>query len=105
MGGIVSEAVKDQRLQELQKLLFDQQHAFNETFVGKIVPILFDRKGQKEGQLLGKTPWMQSVYVDANERLFGHTVDVRIERAHQNGMAGAIVTTEINSTPSKREAA
>ena len=55
------------------------------------MPVLFDRKGQKPGQLLGKTPYMQSVYVDAPERLFGKTVDVKIEQAFQNGMAGRVV--------------
>src|SRR5690606_1998284 len=56
MKGLVPEAVKDQRLQELQKLLFEQQAAFNATMEGRTVPVLFDRKGQKDGQLLGKTP-------------------------------------------------
>ena len=94
MGGIVPEAVKDARLQELQKLLFEQQTAFNAASVGKIMPVLFDRKGQKPGQLLGKTPWMQSVYVDAPERLFGQIVDVKIDKGFQNGMAGSVMTLE-----------
>ena len=93
MGGIVPEPVKDARLQELQTLLFAQQLAYNKSFVGTVQPILFDRKGQKDGQLLGKTPYMQSVYVDANPRLFGQTVDVKIDNAFQNGMAGSIVLT------------
>jgi len=75
--------------------------------VGKVMPVLFDRKGDKQGQLLGKTPWMQSVYVTAPERLYGEILDVTIEKAFQNGMAGAITTIrEKNTTPSeKREAA
>lgn len=94
MGGIVAEHIKDKRLQELQALLFEQQLAYNNSFVGQTVSVLFDRRGNKPGQLLGKTPHMQSVYVDAPERLFGETVDIRIEKAFQNGMSGSIVTTE-----------
>jgi tRNA-2-methylthio-N6-dimethylallyladenosine synthase len=107
MGGVVPEAVKDTRLHELQALLFEQQLKYNETSIGKTMPVLFDRKGSKQGQLLGKTPYMQSVYVDANERLYGETVDVRIERAFQNGITGTIVTTEETlTTPNqKRETA
>ena len=106
MGGIVPEATKDKRLQELQALLFEQQAAFNASMVGKTVPVLFDRKGNRDGQLLGKSPWMQSVYVDAPERLFGHTVDVKIEKAFQNGMSGTVVTGETTlATPDKKEAA
>ncbi len=99
MDGMVPEAVKDKRLQELQALLFAQQTHFNESAAGKTFPVLFDRKGQKPGQLLGKTPYMQSVYVNApNEqayaRLFGEIVDVKISSAFQNGLAGEIVTSE-----------
>ena len=89
----------------MQALLFEQQKNFNESFIGKPVHVLFDRKGQKDGQLLGKTPWMQSVYVDAPARLFGQIVDVRITNAFQNGMAGEIITTESTLNPSQREAA
>ena len=111
MGGIVPEDVKDARLQELQALLFAQQKAYNEATVGKVVPVLFDRKGEKPGQLLGKTPHMQSVYVDAPERLFGQTIDIEITRAYQNGITGTIVTTPETlipnepPTPTEREAA
>ena len=104
MGGIVPEDVKDVRLQELQALLFAQQKTYNAASVGKIMPVLIDRRGEKPGQLLGKTPYMQSVYVDAPERLFGQIVDVKITQAYQNGITGTIVTTE-TLTKEKREAA
>ena len=94
MGGIVPEKVKDTRLQELQALLFEQQKTYNASFVNKTVPVLFDRRGHKPGQLLGKSPYNQSVYVDAPERLFGQTVDIHIDKTFQNGMAGSVVTTE-----------
>lgn len=99
MGGVVPEAIKDRRLQELQALLFEQQLEYNNASIGKVMPILFDRHGNKAGQLLGKTPYMQSVYVDAPERLFGQTIDVKITHAFQNGMSGSIVTTEETLSP------
>ena len=106
MGGVVPEKEKDARLHELQALLFMQQLEFNRESVGKTVPVLFDRKGNQTGQLLGKTPWMQSVYVDAPARLFGEIVNVTIKEAFQNGMSGTIHTSESETTPSKkREAA
>jgi len=106
MGGIVAEKVKDGRLQELQTLLFEQQQAYNDSFVGKTLPVLFDRRGTRKQQLLGKTPYMQSVYVDdAPDRLFGQIVHVKIEKAFQNGMAGTIDTTETTLTPSHKNKA
>ncbi len=98
MGGIVPEHVKDARLQELQALLFQQQLAYNDSFVGKTLPVLFDRKGSKDGQLVGKTPYMHSVYAQASDRLMGETASIQITRAGQNGLAGAIVTTETTLT-------
>lgn len=98
MGGVVPEKIKSARLTELQALLFDQQKAFNAATVGKTVPVLFDRKGQKDGQLLGKTPWLQSVYATANDRLFGQIVDVTIEEAFQNGLRGKIALVEGTTT-------
>jgi tRNA-2-methylthio-N6-dimethylallyladenosine synthase len=105
MGGIVPETVKDTRLHELQALLFAQQLEYNQSGVGKTMPVLFDRKGEKDGQLQGKSPWMQSVYVTAPARLYGEIIDVTVEKAFQNGMAGAIVTNEKNQNAEKREAA
>ena len=98
MTGVVPEPLKDLRLHELQALLFEQQKQYNDNAVGKIFPVLLDRKGQKDGQLLGKTPYLQSVYVDAPPRLFGQIVDIKITTAFQNGLSGEIVTTETTHT-------
>jgi tRNA-2-methylthio-N6-dimethylallyladenosine synthase len=105
MGGVVPESVKDARLQELQAILFAQQHEYNRRSVGKTMPVLFDRKGEKAGQLQGKSPWMQSVYVNAPERLFGEILDVTVEKAFQNGMYGTVVTIPDSNPSEKREAA
>ena len=108
MGGMVAEHIKDKRLQELQTLLSDQALKFNQSSLGKTIPVLFDRKGQKTGQLLGKTPYMQSIYVEAPNRLFGEILNVKINKATQNGLSGTIVTTEEDSTtlsPNKERAA
>lgn len=106
MSGVVAEPVKDGRLQELQALLFEQQQAYNDSFIGKTVPVLFDRRGTRKKQLLGKTPYMQSIYVDdAPDRLFGQIVDVTIEKAFQNGLSGTIATTETTLTPDNKDKA
>ncbi len=94
----VPEDVKDARLAALQQLLNAQQQAFNQSFVGRTVPVLFDRAGKRAGQLLGKSPYMQSVHADANERLLGRIVEVRIDAAHPNSLAGSVATGEYRST-------
>ncbi|MBY6266162.1 tRNA (N6-isopentenyl adenosine(37)-C2)-methylthiotransferase MiaB [Azospirillum sp. 412522] len=93
-GAQLPEAVKEARLEALRQLLDAQQVAFNHGFVGRSVPVLFDRVGRRDGQLLGRSPWMQSVHAEADERLLGRIVEVRVDAARANSLAGTVVTGE-----------
>ena len=85
------EAVKDERLQALQQLLWAQQAAFNQGMAGRVVPVLLDRQGRRPGQLHGRSPWMQSVHLDAPARLLGTIQPVRITEAKPLSLTGDIV--------------
>ena len=87
----VPEAVKSARLAALQALLGRQARAFNVSKVGATVPVLFAETGRKPGQIVGKTPWLQSVYADGPPRLIGRVVDTRLTEGHANSLAGEIV--------------
>ena len=52
----VDEQEKSERLAELQDLLESQRRAFNATFVGRRVPVLFEKRGRHAGQIVGKSP-------------------------------------------------
>lgn len=91
MDNQISEEVKTERLTRLQELLFTQQKAFNDECIDKTMSVLFDRKGKKEGQLLGKTPYAQSVYVEAPLRLYGQCMEVKIEKASSNSLTGRVI--------------
>ena len=88
----VPEAVKSARLAALQALLGRQAREFNESKAGASVPVLFAEPGRRPGQLIGKTPWLQSVYADGPERLIGRIVETRLLAGHANSLAGEIVT-------------
>lgn len=88
----VPEPVKVERLAELQDLLNEQQLAFNQSKIGTIQKVLVDREGKREGQLSGKTPYMQSIHFDGNERLQGQMVDVRVTKALPNSVVGEVDT-------------
>ena len=90
----VPETVKSERLQALQQLLNAQQDAFNNRMIGETIPVLLDRKGREPGQLHGRSPYMQSVHITANDRLFGQIVDVKIERAQPNSVTGTMVIAD-----------
>jgi len=82
----IDEAVMNDRLQRLQALLNQQQQAFNEATVGRATRLLLERKGKFDGQLIGKSPWLQSVHVTAPGLAIGDMVDVRITSAGPNSL-------------------
>ena len=86
----VPAAVKSERLAELQTLLSEQTRAFNAATVGRRVGVLFDRRGRHEGQLAGRSPWMQAVHVDASDVRLGDLATVAIEKASAHSLWGRI---------------
>lgn len=87
----VPENVKVARLAALQALVGKQARDFNESKAGSVVPVLFAEAGRKPGQIMGKTPWLQSVYAQGHSRLFGRIVDVRLIEGYANSLLGEIV--------------
>lgn len=86
----VPEVVKGERLNELQALIGEQQLAFNRAHEGRELPVLFDRPGRREGQLWGRSPYMQAVHVAAPEALMGRIAAVTISRAHGVSLEGRL---------------
>ncbi|MCZ3379744.1 tRNA (N6-isopentenyl adenosine(37)-C2)-methylthiotransferase MiaB [Rhizobium sp. AG207R] len=82
----VPEEVKTERLERLQALLLKQQHAFAEACVGKTVDILLEKPGRMPGQLIGRSPWLQSVNVDAKASQIGDIINVRITGTSTNSL-------------------
>lgn len=79
MDNQVDEAVANKRLAELQALLNQQQKEFNQNTIGRTLDILFERSGREDGQLIGRSPYLQPVYVDAPSSLIGQIKPVYIE--------------------------
>ncbi|AIL12975.1 (dimethylallyl)adenosine tRNA methylthiotransferase [Candidatus Paracaedimonas acanthamoebae] len=90
----VPEEVKTERLARLQSLLFEQQTAFNQSFIGKSISVLFEKQGRHPGQLMGRSPYLQSVYVEAAPRLIGQCVNILVTHASQNSLTGTVITQE-----------
>ena len=84
----VPEEIKKRRLQELQELLEAQRQSFNAAYIGGKLDVLFEKQGRHPGQIVGRTPYMQSVQVDAPESLIGQNREVIIERLGSNSLFG-----------------
>jgi tRNA-2-methylthio-N6-dimethylallyladenosine synthase len=89
MNGQVDEAVKNERLQRLQAVLFKQQRAFNVSMIGRSLPVLVTGTGRMPGQMHGRSPYLQSVHFADTQARAGDIVTVPIEGASQNALAGA----------------
>ena len=89
----VAEPVKAERLAVLQQRLNAQQRAFNHASIGRVMPVLFDRRRDGPGgrQLLGRSPYMQVVHVPAAPALLGRIVPVRVVAGGDNSVAGELV--------------
>jgi tRNA-2-methylthio-N6-dimethylallyladenosine synthase len=89
MEGAVAPEVMDDRLQRLQARLAEHSLAFNRATIGKDTRILIDRKGRLPGQMIGKSPWLQSVFVECDASI-GDMVDVTVTRALPNSLGGEL---------------
>ncbi|MGH7003493.1 MAG: tRNA (N6-isopentenyl adenosine(37)-C2)-methylthiotransferase MiaB [Alphaproteobacteria bacterium] len=92
MGDQVPDEVKVRRLHRLQALLWGQQLDFNRSKVGETILVLLEKPGRHPGQLIGRSPWLQSVHVEASAALIGRIVPAKIRAATVNSLTGRLAT-------------
>ncbi len=93
MEGAVDPQVMDERLQRLQSRLAEHSLAFNHAAIGRDTRILVDRKGRLPGQMIGKSPWLQSIFV-TTDAVIGDMVDVTVTHALPNSLGGVLRNVE-----------
>ena len=94
----ISDDVKNERLQRLQSLITAQTAAFNASCVGKSFDVLMEKPGRMAGQLIGRSPYLQSVHLDAGGLKIGHIAKVTIKSVGPNSLSGQY----ISMSPTKR---
>lgn len=87
----VPEDVKSARLKRLQDLLYTQQHAFNQSLIGRTLSVLVEGTGRKDGQLFGRSPYLQGTHFDGPQDLVGQITPVLITGAGRNSLTGELV--------------
>ena len=90
LPGQAPEPVKEERLARLQDLLNDHQAAFNAAQTGRTLPVLFEKIGRRPGQVVGRSPYLQPVHIEASERLIGTIVPVEITQATRGSLTGRL---------------
>lgn len=93
MAAQVPDAVAKERLHALQALLTEQQVAFNRSLAGRVLPVLFEKKGRHGAQAIGRSPYLQSVHVEDADQLIGRIFPVEIVSGQQNSLSGRLTQT------------
>ncbi len=97
MPGHVAEEVKSERLQILQMLLENQQTAFNKKCVGRTMDVLLTGPGRRAGQLVGRSPYLQPVHVEATPENVGNILPLFIESARPNSLGAKLTCSELET--------
>jgi tRNA-2-methylthio-N6-dimethylallyladenosine synthase len=98
MADQVPEPVKEERLARLQAAITAGAYAFNKASVGRRTEILLERAGRKPGQLIGKTPWLQSAVVEIPGAKIGDLVAVEITAGQPNSVEAIPLSLQAERT-------
>lgn len=85
----IPEEIKNQRLAILQNLISSSQQIYNEASIGEEYEILLEKKGKYNNQLVGKSPYMQSVHLEGDSKLIGQIIKAKIKNCMSNSL-GAV---------------
>ena len=84
----VPDDVVTARLARIQARIHAQQTAFNTSCMGKSLPVLLEKPGRDEGQLVGRSPYLQPVHVKGEKSQIGTILDVNIVAVGTNSLSG-----------------
>ena len=88
----IPEDVKAERLQLLQALLTEQEHGYLRGCVGQELDVLFEKPGKYDGQLIGRSPYLQPVHVAARGHEVGDFARVRVVQAMSHSLRAELVS-------------
>ena len=86
----IPEDLKLKRLHRVQAAIERHSTAFNAACVGRTFEVLFEKAGRHPGQIVGRSPYLQSVQVMASDALIGEVAGVRITQASSNSLFGVL---------------
>jgi tRNA-2-methylthio-N6-dimethylallyladenosine synthase len=90
MKNQIDEAAKADRLQRLQEAIDRKQAAFNRRCLGRTFDVLFERPGRHAGQIVGRSPYLQPVQIEAPISLISDIAAVTITAVASNSLFGTL---------------
>jgi tRNA-2-methylthio-N6-dimethylallyladenosine synthase len=87
----IPDAVKEERLQVLQRVLGEHRVTFDAASVGRVLDVLFEKPGRRAGQAIGRTPYLQAVHVENAAACIGEIRRVRVDAVFPNSLKGSLL--------------
>ena len=94
---LINKDISQERLEIMQKKLFDIQKFKNKSFENKIIDVLVENKLKDQNKFFGRNKYMSSVIFNGSQKNIGKIVKIQIESSNQNNLFGKI----LNNTKEK----
>ena len=87
----VDESVKTERLHRLQALLTSHQVEFQDSMIGRALPVLVEKLGRETGQVIGKSPYLHATHFLGEASDIGKVVNVKVVATERNSLSAVKV--------------
>ena len=88
---LIDKKISLQRLEKIQRQLFENQIDKNRSLVNKEIDVLVENKTDKSTKYFGRSEYMTSVIFDAKDSDVGNVIKVKINKYNQNTLFGEII--------------
>ncbi len=85
---LIDKKISAQRLEKIQKQLFENQIEMNKSLENKEIDVLVENKTYKNSKFFGRSEYMTPVIFDGNDNEVGNMIKVRINSSNRNTLFG-----------------
>ena len=88
---LIEKKISLERLEIVQKKLFNHQIQMNKSLKNSIINVLVENRTRDGSKLFGRSEYMTSVIFDGNDNDIGKVVKVKINKSNQNTLFGQLI--------------
>jgi len=89
---LIEKKICIERLEKIQKILFENQIKMNKSFENKVIDVLVENLTDDQSRVFGRSEYMTSVIFDGKKSDIGKIVQVRITDSNRSTLFGEILT-------------
>ena len=89
---LIEKKICIERLEKIQKVLFENQIKMNKSFENKVIDVLVENITDDQSKVFGRSDYMTSVIFDGKKSDIGKIVQVRITDSNRSTLFGQILT-------------